>query len=185
VQPREALAGTGIDLMCTVSGGELPARVLADAIVDRLERQLRDEAGVSYGVAASVVGDGTSRLLSVSTVVADAAVGDAVVAFQSAVDQLAATSPDVRRYRLMVAREIGGGWRGMDSVARRLEEAFLEGRSIADVSTLPEELAAVDGAAVQRLAASCAANRQVFVVGSSAALATIEAKGIAVGAAPE
>ncbi len=137
-----------------------------------LQRHLRMESGVTYGISARWLELGTADPLSLSLAVADGAL---VPSLRAILDTLATTaaSPapvlEIQRARWQVARELTLAFDTVRTSAAELADMAVRGRPADYWERFPASLATVDPARVQAAAKALAVGREAIVITGDAA----------------
>jgi zinc protease len=140
---------------------------LATYLAWTLQRQLRMESGVTYGVSARWLDRGAADPLALSLAVSDGAL---VPALRTILDTVASSaakpspSLEIQRARWQVARGLTLGFDTVRSSASELADMSLRGRPPDYWERFPASLAAVDPGRVQAAAKALAVGQEAIVI---------------------
>ncbi len=155
------------------SGRDDPAReTLSTYLSWTLQRHLRMENGVTYGVSARWLDRGMADPLTLSLAVSDVAL---VPSLRAILDTLAATAAkpaptlEIQRARWQVARELTLGFDTVRTSAAELADMSVRRRPPDYWERFPGSLATVDPARVQAAAKALAVGREAIVITGDAA----------------
>jgi zinc protease len=161
---------------CLLPAGSSPARrdLGAALLEERVSAVIRGTLGASYGFHARAVSlRGGVVQVTLDGAADNAHLGQALEIVRRALDDLAAgrvEAADVQGIRRRVALRYAVRFGTNDAVARAILAARNEGRSLASVDAYPEDLLAVDAAALTADFAACARGAVLSIVGDEAAL---------------
>jgi zinc protease len=145
-----------------------PAQAAALWLVEsRLERRLRVEEGVTYGVSASQLDWQRSGAFVLAASVERSAAATSASAMLRAIAEIAAgpaPAASVARARWQVARDFSFRFDTVAARARAYTEAALHGWTQDHYEKLPASIAALDAARIQAAAKALGVGREVVVV---------------------
>ncbi|HET8733658.1 MAG TPA: insulinase family protein, partial [Anaeromyxobacteraceae bacterium] len=168
----QPLLQVGVASPPTAARDDAARQTLSEWLAWTLQRRLRVESGVTYGISAGWLDRGTADPLVLSVAVADAALVPSLRAILDGVAGAAARPPpgvEVLRARWSAARRLALGFDTVRSSAAELARMSLRPRPPDYWETFPASLATVDPARVQGAARELAVGREAIVVVGDAA----------------
>ncbi len=182
----QPLLQVGIASPASAARDDAARETLSTYLSWTLQRHLRMENGVTYGISARWLDRGTADPLTLALAVADGAL---VPSLRVILDTIAATAArpapalEVQRARWQVARELTLGFDTVRSSAAELADMALRRRPADHWERFPASLATVDPARVQAAARALSVGREAIVITGDAARLRplLEAAGFEVG----
>lgn len=161
-------AQASVVLECRLDTDPLTAEVVANAVQAVLDAQLRESAGLTYGVYAETRLDDRGHRLHVSTQVQRDAASRAVIALRDGVRTLGqGTGIDQKRLaaaKVEVAVDLADQFQHPEQVLHWLIDRAIANTAATD--TIAADLAAVDAAGIRAALGACADHEVVTVVGT-------------------